>query len=168
MSGRRAYRARIGAEGMTVGSGRRGRQCECHHPFLYLADSLLGLCSAPRDFGAESGAFPEAVRSSHGSPRPGSGIHARLPTAPLMPRPRCRGHVANPDIIVCDKAVSAPDVSIRAQTTNLLMDPQDALGLSLLFIGHGLLNAHRHRPQTMAVQRQINRKALYWGACASN
>jgi oligopeptide/dipeptide ABC transporter ATP-binding protein len=60
-----------------------------------------------------------------------------------------RAMILHPKLVICDEAVSALDVSIRAQIIDLLIELQKQMGLAMMFISHDL-----------AVVREISHRVL--------
>lgn len=68
-----------------------------------------------------------------------------------------RAMILKPKFVVCDEAVSALDVSIRAQIIDLLLDLQREFGLGMLFISHDLAVVREvsHRIMVMYLGRVV-------------
>ncbi|MGD9156173.1 MAG: ABC transporter ATP-binding protein, partial [Bacillota bacterium] len=49
-----------------------------------------------------------------------------------------RALAGNPQVLICDEAVSALDVTVQAQILNLLLSVQQQRGLALIFISHDM------------------------------
>jgi peptide/nickel transport system ATP-binding protein len=62
----------------------------------------------------------------------------------------------NPGFVVCDEPVSALDMSIQAQILNLMMDLQESLGLTYMFITHDM-SVVKHISEDIMV--------MYMGKC---
>jgi oligopeptide/dipeptide ABC transporter ATP-binding protein len=77
-----------------------------------------------------------------------------------------RAMILKPRLVICDEAVSALDVSIRAQIIDLLIDLQKRLGLAMMFISHDLavVKEISHRVMVLYLGRVVeeaSREQLY-------
>ncbi|HZZ67456.1 MAG TPA: dipeptide ABC transporter ATP-binding protein [Phenylobacterium sp.] len=80
-----------------------------------------------------------------------------------------RAMILKPRLVICDEAVSALDVSIRAQIIDLLIALQAQMGLSMIFISHDLAVVREisHRVLVLYMGRVVetaSRDQLYAGA----
>ena len=66
-----------------------------------------------------------------------------------------RALAVSPKLVVCDEPVSALDVSVQAQILNLLRSLQENMGLTYLFIAHGIPANSFHRIAVMYFGRIV-------------
>ncbi len=112
-----------------------------HRPTMSAAERWAMVADMMRRVGLESGLINRYPHELSGGQNQRVGI--------------ARAMILSPALVICDEAVTALDVSIRAQIIGLLVELQRELGMAMIFISHDL-----------AVVREVSHRVLvmYQGA----
>jgi oligopeptide/dipeptide ABC transporter ATP-binding protein len=122
------------------------------NPARTIAQTLVEPLLVHRKLGrAEASEFVGEMLERVGLPRSAAGRYpAQFSGGQRQRIAIARALMVSPELVICDEAVSALDLSVQAQVLNVLLTLQKELGVSYLFISHDL-SVVRHMCERIVV-----------------